>query len=320
MAAAFLILGTLASCNGGAALLLRSHPPRDAQLDARACLGESSRLLSLRGGGPLDALERLRERVLRPLFAEVSSRFQRLQPATRTAVVFALGVAAGALIAASADSFEIFQTVDDVPGAYFRRQRAIPCVVVTVADGDTMRVLHTPPLSAPRRALSQRLRLSAGLKPLKLSETTMQVRLAAVDAPEVAKFGQAAQPFADEAKRYAKTRLLGRRVYVKLLSRDQYGRAVGSVKYRQGLSPVPRDLSEDLLADGLAVVYRQGGAQYDSAEGVDKWNRIEARAKARRRGLWAGAADGAAHELPSEYKRRMRASGPKRVPAGAASR
>lgn len=278
----------------------------------------NGRLFALRGGvnnngGPLkqasDAIESLRTRVLKPLLEKFSSTYNRMQPRARIIVVFAFGIVAGVLIGASADSFEIYPTVDDIPGRYFRQQREIPCMVVSVTDGDTVRVMHTPIFSAPRRALDQRIRMSAGKKAAKLSETTMQVRLAAVDTPEVAKFGKTAQPFAEEAKAYVKKRVLGHRVYVKLLSRDQYGRAVASIKYKQGFLPISRDLAEDLLSDGLAVVYRQGGAQYDSSEGVEKWNRIEASAKARGRGMWASGSGGKVLELPSDYKRRMRASG-----------
>ncbi|KAJ1627521.1 hypothetical protein T492DRAFT_1024237 [Pavlovales sp. CCMP2436] len=164
--------------------------------------------------------------------------------------------------------------------------------------------MHTPLLSAPRRLFAHQLRGFSQKKAPRLSDSTLPIRLAAVDTPEVAKFGKPAQPFADEAKAYVSKRLLGKSIRVKLLSRDQYGRAVASIKYRQGLVPVRRDLGEDLLADGLAVVYRQRGAQYDSPQGVEKWNKLEAHAKSRGKGLWGGRSE--RMELPSEYKARMR--------------
>lgn len=210
------------------------------------------------------------------------------------------------------ESLEIFQTVDDIPGGYFRAHRSVHGRVVSVTDGDTMRVLHTPPLSGVRRAITSSLTQPAegsGRKRArapKLSETTLQVRLAAVDTPEVGKFGKPSQAFAEEAREFAQQRVMGRTVDVRLLSRDQYGRAVASVRYPV-LPPLPfpkLDLSEALVDAGLGVVYRQGGAQYDSPEGVAKWDRLEARAKARQRGLWAGKKV----ELPSAYKARMRAA------------
>ena len=78
-------------------------------------------------------------------------------------------------------------------------------------------------------------------------------------------------------------RVRGEKVRVQLLSRDRYGRAVAAVSYGGGLRP--RDLSEDLLAEGLAVVYRGAGAQYDGP--IARWDRLEADAKRRSRGIWA---------------------------------
>lgn len=52
-------------------------------------------------------------------------------------------------------------------------------------------------------------------------------------------------------------------VRIKLLSRDQYARAVCSVSYPGLFWPLRKDLSEELLKEGLAVMYRLKGAQYD---------------------------------------------------------
>ena len=64
-------------------------------------------------------------------------------------------------------------------------------------------------------------------------------------------------------------------------------------------------LAEELLADGLAYVYRGAGAEYDGP--IERWDRIEAMAKARGRGVWAAGA--AAAETPAEYKRKLREKG-----------
>ena len=46
----------------------------------------------------------------------------------------------------------------------------------------------------------------------------------------------------------------------------------------------------------------QFGAQYDGP--VEKWDRLEARAKAKKLGVWGRAG----YETPAEYKKRMRGS------------
>lgn len=43
---------------------------------------------------------------------------------------------------------------------------------------------------------------------------------------------------------------------MKLLSRDQYARAVCSVSYPGLFWPLRKDLSEELVREGLAVIYR----------------------------------------------------------------
>ena len=66
-----------------------------------------------------------------------------------------------------------------------------------------------------------------------LSENTIVVRIAAVDTPETAKFGNQGQKLGPAATEFAKEKLFGKKVSVKLLSKDQYGRVVGLVKYKE---------------------------------------------------------------------------------------
>ena len=91
---------------------------------------------------------------------------------------------------------------------------------------------------------------------------------------------------------------------VKLLSRDQYQRAVCTVTYRKGLRR--KNLSEELLSRGYATVYRQGGAQYDSDRGVTRWDKLEAKAKSQGKGIWAA---GSAAVDPAAYKRAQKKQG-----------
>jgi micrococcal nuclease len=136
-----------------------------------------------------------------------------------------------------------------------------------------------------------------------LSENTISIRIAAVDTPEIGKFGKVDQAYSQEAKDFASSSLLGKKVGIKLLAKDRYGRALGLVKYKDnkilpGFMSSRKDISEELLEKGLAAVYRQGGAQYDGP--VARWNDIESRAQKRKKGMWKGAKV----ELPSEYKKK----------------
>lgn len=91
---------------------------------------------------------------------------------------------------------------------------------------------------------------------------------------------------------------------IKLLSRDQYGRVIGLVRFRDNtflpnFLVSKKDMSEQLLMHGLAAVYRQGGAQYDGP--VERWNSLERQAIRSKRGMWMNGEHNA--ELPSEYKK-----------------
>jgi len=102
-------------------------------------------------------------------------------------------------------------------------------------------------------------------------------------------------------------------VSVKLLKKDQYSRAVATIRY--GSWPFTKDLSEELLKRGYAVVYRQGGAEYDGRK--DKFEALEANAKAKKAGLWERGR--LAVELPSQYKARQRLQQLERMAPAAAN-
>ncbi|EOD26988.1 hypothetical protein EMIHUDRAFT_443296 [Emiliania huxleyi CCMP1516] len=186
----------------------------------------------------------------------------------------------------------VYATVADIPDDEFRRHATLRCRVVKVSDGDTLRCEHEPLWSAL-------IPSAGGPKKGKLSARSLSVRLYAIDAPETAKAGRPGQPLGGAATAFVSAAVLGKLVQVKLLSRDQYGRAVGVVSVG---ALRRRDLSEALLSQGLAFVYRGGGAQYDGDRA--RWDRLEAAARRQRRGVWA---TGGAVETPAEYKRRGRA-------------
>ena len=142
---------------------------------------------------------------------------------TRYGITFACGVGFGVLAmrvsARRALSRTKYLTVNDIPNAMFKQQGWIKGRVAKITDGDTFRVEHTPCRSfrSPNQA------------DLKLSESTLQIRIAAVDTPETAKFGHSGQDGGNEATEYLRTLIAGQQLHIQLLSKDQYSRAVAMV-------------------------------------------------------------------------------------------
>ena len=196
-------------------------------------------------------------------------------------------VVSSLVLASFLSAGKLYDTADDVPAAQIKSKATLYGMVVKVLDGDTFRLRHMPTFFSDGKF--------KGL----LSEKTISVRIAAVDTPETAKFGQTGQPLGDVATEFTKSKLLNKKVAIKLLSRDKYNRIIASVTYDDFLFS-KKDISEELLRNGLAVVYRQGNAQYGS-QGIQKWNEIENYAKKRKLGVWSL---GKGFESPSEYKTR----------------
>ena len=237
---------------------------------------------ALRGGGVVKATRAL------------ITRF----PLASVGAALTIGVGTGLYAAELVyDVFERYHTAADIPNHRFQDRDSFSVVVVKVADGDTMRARHVPALDFARGRWRPKSRAEGGK--LKLSEETLQIRLYAVDAPETAKFGNKGMPMGDEATDFVRRRIEGKRVRITLQSKDQYGRAVAKISY--GL--FRKDLSEELLANGLATVYRSGGAEYGPGRTEEYWNLIEGRAKTLRKGVWK---DGKAAD-PAAYKRKVKA-------------
>ena len=156
-----------------------------------------------------------------------------------------------------------------------------------------------------------------------IGRTQIHVRLAGVDAPELAHFGRPSQPFGKEALEFLTSYILHRRVRAYIYRRDQYERVVGTVFVRKW--GIKRDVGLEMLKRGLATVYE---AKYGSEFGEfeQKYRDAEADAKARKVGMWAqpgimerlmGGGKGEVFETPREYKKRMGAlEREKGVPAG----
>ncbi|KAJ2320246.1 putative endonuclease lcl3 [Coemansia sp. RSA 2702] len=212
--------------------------------------------------------------------------FDRFQLYSQAALYIGItsGVALGLYL-----MFRRYQTSADIPESAVKAHKKIRGFVIDVADGDTLRVYHTPlikwfdPMPEKKRGFSK---------------YTIQVRLSAVDAPEVSHFGKPAQPLSAEAKQLLANQVLNKRVTIVPLAKDQYGRVVATVTYRKFWGLIKQNASHEMLRQGMASLYTGGNAQYDGEKQL--LERIQEDAKRAKRGIW-GLKN---MELPSEYKRR----------------
>ncbi|EQC37178.1 hypothetical protein SDRG_05404 [Saprolegnia diclina VS20] len=200
-------------------------------------------------------------------------------------LAFAVGLGLGLLIPHLQKPFQRFSTVNDIPKEFFEQERTLRGKVVSVTDGDTIRVRHMPWLAN-----------GDGDFKGKLTETTLQLRVAGVDCPETAKFGRTGQPFGEEAKAWLKGELQDQVVSFKLLMKDQYSRAVCMVYYGSWASPT--NVSEELLRQGYANIYRQSGAVYGGL--LETFEALEAEAREKRVHIWSLDK----RETPAQYKAR----------------
>src|SRR5271169_2227103 len=152
-------------------------------------------------------------------------------------------------------------TVAQLPPSAIASHQSLFGKAVSVGDADNFRFFHTP---------GGRLLGWGWLRPLPTGrkdihkQGTIHVRLAGIDAPEGAHFGNAAQPYAVEAQAWLTNYVLGRRVRVILFSRDRYERVVCSVKiWKWGFR---RDVSLEMAKAGWAEVYDNFGAEYGGLE------------------------------------------------------
>lgn len=122
-----------------------------------------------------------------------------------------------------------------------------PCLVVGIADGDT---------------LTARCGIPGAYEQIK-------VRLSAIDAPEKK------QPFGNVSRQHLADLCFQQQATITQKSKDRYGRAVADVQC-QG-----KDAGEEQVRAGLAWVYLQ------YAKGYTRLPPLEADARAARRGLWS---------------------------------
>ncbi|KAL1901822.1 putative endonuclease lcl3 [Sporothrix stenoceras] len=190
----------------------------------------------------------------------------------------------------------------------FFRKRSLLGKVTSVGDGDNFHLFHTP---GGRLAGWGWLRKVPSYRK-DLKGKTIPVRIAGVDAPEGAHFGRPAQPYSGEALDFLTQYLLGRRVRAYLYRRDQYDRVVARVVVRRFFF-FKKDVGIEMLKRGLATCYEaKTGAEFGGREA--QYRVAEAKAKAKKRGMWSGglgrngvATPTGEMETPRQYKTRMAA-------------
>ncbi|KAL2757411.1 hypothetical protein ACRALDRAFT_1060799 [Sodiomyces alcalophilus JCM 7366] len=202
-----------------------------------------------------------------------------LQAAKEWTPVFLTAVGSLAVFMVYQNYLRRISSAGSIPDNYFRR-RSLLGKVTSVGDGDGFHLFHTP---GGRLAGWGWLRKVPDTRPA-LKGKTIPVRLAGVDAPEGAYFGQPGQPFAREARSYLADCILDRRVRAYIHSRDQYNRVVATVYVRKSL--FRRDAGLELLKQGLATTYEaKSGVEWGGREEV--YRAAEAKARAKRLGIWS---------------------------------
>ncbi|KAJ5219360.1 uncharacterized protein N7498_001459 [Penicillium cinerascens] len=190
----------------------------------------------------------------------------------------------------------------------FLRRRTVFGKVTSVGDGDNFRIFHTPGGRLAGWGWLPWKKVPTAKKELK--DNTIHIRLAGIDAPELAHFGRPEQPFARDAHAWLTSYLLNRRIRAFIWRQDQYHRVVGSVYVRRAFDFPPfrrRDVSYEMLKRGLATVYEaKVGAEFGGEAMEKKYRRAEWWAKKRSKGLWKDYRRiGSDWESPRDYKNRM---------------
>jgi endonuclease YncB( thermonuclease family) len=181
--------------------------------------------------------------------------------------------------------------------------------VTSVGDGDNFRMFHTPGGRLAGWGWLPGRTVPAQKADLK--DQTLHIRIAGIDAPELAHFGRPAQPYGQEALDFLTSYILHKRVTTYIYRKDQYERVVGTVWVRKW--GVRRDVGLEMLKRGLATVYEaKFGSEFGSRE--EEYRQAEQRARDRGIGMWKEPGvwqrllgmKKTANESPREYKTRMK--------------
>jgi micrococcal nuclease len=135
-----------------------------------------------------------------------------------------------------------------------------------VVDGDTIRVFYTPANVAGTEQARRK---------------SIRVRLIGVDAPEVARGDEPAEPYAAEATEFTRGFLSGNRVCLQFGPRrlDQYHRVLAYVFVDGAM------LNEEIVRQGLA---REDHFTGDNLSIARRIRKAQLEAKQAKRGLWSG--------------------------------
>lgn len=185
--------------------------------------------------------------------------------------------------------------------------RSLFGAVSSVGDGDNFRIYHTP----GGLLLGWHWLRNVPTARKDLKDQTLHVRIAGIDAPEMAHFGRPSQKHGPAALEWLRRTLEGQRVRVYTLRRDQYERVVGTAFLRRSVwgmtsrlmnmampwsydktqGPVfRRDVGLEMIRAGWATVYE---AQYGAVFGKEGMEAVyvdaEKKAKLEGRGMWGGS-------------------------------
>eukprot|EP00521_Asterionellopsis_glacialis_P017718 CAMPEP_0195298450 /NCGR_PEP_ID=MMETSP0707-20130614/23497_1 /TAXON_ID=33640 /ORGANISM="Asterionellopsis glacialis, Strain CCMP134" /LENGTH=297 /DNA_ID=CAMNT_0040360567 /DNA_START=189 /DNA_END=1082 /DNA_ORIENTATION=- len=234
-----------------------------------------------------------------PLLQMIGEELHNLTPIQR--IILVVTFVAGCQVGKTRPFWKRMTNVMDIPSNYFGPKAPIlRGRAVSVTDGDTIRFLHVPTFFHPTSIRTSQKE--------KVSSVAMPIRLCTYDTPETAKFGKPGQPFGEEAKSHLQELLSpptttksgrGRVIKVRLLQKDQYGRAVAQVF--TGRWPFRRYIDEQMLQVGLAEVYQGMGAVY-GPKGKEEYLRMEKQARDHKRGIWSQTE----RESAAAYKKRTK--------------
>lgn len=197
-----------------------------------------------------------------------------------------------------------YRCATDLPSSLFEKPSMLRGIAVWVNDSDNVRFFHTPLLFRIWYSLTgKRLRGGRNGSGIDIRSETINVRLAGIDAPELAHFGMAEQPYAKEAIEWLRKKVQGRSIKIRPLRIDQYQRLVASVWVRR-LFFWWQNVSLEMVRNGYATMYTGIGAEYDGLKG--KLEQLEQRARRKQLGMWQQLRTGT-YVSPAEHKNNFRA-------------